>query len=73
MAAQPDADPDGRAGRAAGLKAWKFRNDSTEAQTYYAVPTAKKWEYGLIYLGLAGFLAVMAYDTHALLEAQRGG
>jgi hypothetical protein len=27
----------------------------------------------LIYLGLAGFLAVMTYDTHALLEAQRAG
>jgi Zn-dependent protease len=52
-------------------KAIKYRKDSEEAQTYYKVPTAKKWEYGLIYLGLAGFLAVMAYDTHTLLEAQR--
>jgi Zn-dependent protease len=52
-------------------KAWKYRKDSIEAQTYYAVPTAKKWEYGLIYIGLAGFLAVMAYDSHALLETQR--
>jgi Zn-dependent protease len=53
-------------------KAWKWRGDEPEAQTYYAVPTAQKWEYGLIYLGLAGFLAVMAYDTHALVEGQRG-
>jgi Zn-dependent protease len=52
-------------------KAWKWRGDEPEAQTYYAVPTAKKWEYGLIYLGLAGFLAVMSYDTHALVEAGR--
>jgi Zn-dependent protease len=52
-------------------KAWKFRKDSEEGQTYYNVPTAKKWEYGLIYLGLAGFLAVMAFDSHALLETQR--
>jgi Zn-dependent protease len=52
-------------------KAIKYRKDSEEAQTYYAVPTAKKWEYGLIYLGLAGFLAVMAYDSHTLLETQR--
>jgi Zn-dependent protease len=52
-------------------KAIKYRKDSEEAQTYYAVPNAKKWEYGLIYLGLAGFLAVMAYDSHALLESQR--
>ena len=52
-------------------KAIKYRSDSAEAQTYYAVPTAKKWEYGLIYLGLAGFLAVMTYDSHVLLESQR--
>jgi Zn-dependent protease len=53
------------------MKAWKYRKDSAEAQTYYNVPLAKKWEYGLIYLGLAAFLAVMTYDTHALLEAKR--
>ena len=53
-------------------KAFKYRKDSEEAQTYYAVPTAKKWEYGLLYLGLAGFLAIMSYDTHLLLETQRG-
>jgi Zn-dependent protease len=52
-------------------KAWKWRSDDPLALTYYAVPTAQKWEYGLIYIGLAGFLAVMAYDTHAMLEAQR--
>jgi Zn-dependent protease len=52
-------------------KAFKYRSDSAEALTYYAVPTAKKWEYGLLYLGLAGFLAVMAYETHALLDTHR--
>jgi Zn-dependent protease len=58
----------------AAPQAWKaitYRKGSPEAQTYYAVPTAKKWEYGLIYLALAGFLAVMTYDTHTLLETQR--
>ncbi len=53
-------------------KAWKFRNDSEEALTYYAVPTAKKWEYALLYIGLAGFLAVMVHDVHEMLQAQRG-
>jgi Zn-dependent protease len=53
-------------------KAIRYRKDSDEARTYYAVPAARKWEYGLIYLALAGFLAVMTYDTHALVEAQRG-
>jgi Zn-dependent protease len=53
-------------------KALTYRGDSPEAQTYYAVPAAKKWEYGLIYLALAGFLAVMANDTHEMLEVARG-
>ncbi len=54
-------------------EAWKFRNDSEEALTFYAVPTAKKWEYALLYIGLAGFLAVMVHDVHQMLEVQRGG
>jgi Zn-dependent protease len=52
-------------------KALKYRADSEEAKTYYAVPTAKKWEYALMYMGLAGFLAVMAHDTHEMLEVAR--
>jgi Zn-dependent protease len=52
-------------------KALTYRRDSAEARTYYAVPTAVKWEYALIYLGLAGFLAVMTHDVHQLLEARR--
>jgi len=52
-------------------KAIKFRKDSTEAQTYYAVSAAVKWEYGLIYLALTGFLAVMTHDVHALLQGLR--
>lgn len=58
------------------IKAWRYRADSEEAATYYAVPAAKKWEYALLYLGLAAFLALMAYDTHeelASLRAVRGG
>jgi Zn-dependent protease len=52
-------------------KAWTYRSDSEEAKTYYAVPTAKKWEYGFMYLGLAAFLAVMAHDVHEMLEVAR--
>jgi len=55
-------------------KAIKYRSDSAEAQTYYAVPMAVKLEYGLCYLGLAGFLAVMMGDVHTqLLSAQAVG
>ena len=53
-------------------KAFKYRKDSEEAQTYYAVSTAKKWEYGFYYLVLAAFLALMMYEAHELLQARRG-
>ena len=44
---------------------------SPEAATYYAVAAAKKWEYALLYLGLAAFLAMMAFDTHEELGTWR--
>jgi Zn-dependent protease len=53
-------------------KAWKYRNDSEEAQTYYAVPAAVKWEYGTYYLVLAAFLAMMCHDVHEMLRPATG-
>lgn len=53
-------------------KAITYKRNSLQAQTYYAVSAAHKWTYGLIYLSLAGFLAVMTHDVHALLMAARG-
>lgn len=55
------------------LKAWRYRADSEEARGYYAVPTAVKWEYGLYFIGLAAFLAVMTHDVHEMLGGLRGG
>jgi Zn-dependent protease len=52
-------------------KAIKYRSDSPEATTYYAVPTATKIEYGFYYLALLGFLAVMVHDVHEMLGAGR--
>ena len=52
-------------------KAIRYRADSDEARTYYAVPAGKKWEYALIYLALAGFLAMMMAETHGVLQSQR--
>ena len=49
------------------MKALRFRKDSIEAQTYYAVPAAVKWEYGTYYLVLAAFLALMTHDVHEML------
>jgi Zn-dependent protease len=50
-------------------KAIRYRKDSPEAQTYYAVSTRTKWEYGLYYIVLAAFLAVMTHDVHEMLQA----
>lgn len=52
-------------------KALRYRADSEEARTYYAVPAAKKWEYALIYLALAAFLAMMMSEAHDALQAHR--
>jgi Zn-dependent protease len=48
-------------------KAITYRRDSVEAQTYYAVPARVKWQYGLVYLALTAFLAVMTHDVHEML------
>lgn len=51
-------------------KAWRS-GDVAQTEAYFAVPLAKKWEYGFMYLGLAAFLAVMAHDAHGMLEVAR--
>jgi Zn-dependent protease len=50
-------------------KAIKFRADSEEARTYYAASTATRLEYGVYYVALTAFLAVMTYDVHEMLNA----
>jgi Zn-dependent protease len=50
-------------------KAIRYRADSPEAQTYYAVSTRTKWEYGFYYIVLAAFLAVMTHDVHEMLQS----
>jgi len=54
-------------------KAIRWRSDSEEARTYYAVSTAHKVEYTLLYLGLAAFLALMVHDVHELLQQRLRG
>lgn len=53
-------------------KAIRYKSDSEEAQTYYAVSAATRFEYGFYYLALAGFLAVMAHDVHEMLRGVSG-
>jgi len=49
------------------VAAWRHDPSSPEAMAYYEVGAGARWRYGLWYLGLAAFLAVMAFDTHNLL------
>src|SRR5690606_25744030 len=35
-----------------------------ESDSYYEVPSAIRWQYGTLYLGLAGVLALMMYSIH---------
>jgi Zn-dependent protease len=50
-------------------KAIRYRADSPEAQTYYAVSARTKWEYGFYYIVLAAFLALMTHDVHETLQS----
>jgi Zn-dependent protease len=54
------------------LKAIRYKADSEEAQTYYAVSAATRLEYGFYYLALLGFLAVMTHDVHEMLPRAGG-
>jgi Zn-dependent protease len=46
------------------LAAWRYDPDSPEARAYRDVPFATKAEYGIMYLGLAAVLALMAHNVH---------
>jgi len=49
-------------------KAIKFDPNAPENQAYYSVTPAKRLEYAVYYLALAGFLALISYDVHEQLE-----
>jgi Zn-dependent protease len=54
------------------LKAIRYKSDSEEARTYYAVSAATRFEYGFYYLALAVFLAMMTHDVHEMLRGVSG-
>lgn len=53
------------------LKGWRYDPHAAENRDYYAVSAETRLTYALYYLGLLGFLAVMAHDTHEMLGALR--
>lgn len=53
-------------------QAWKYDPNSPENRAYYSAPVSVKTEYGLFYLGLAAFLAVMTDATHSMIQSSLG-
>jgi len=54
------------------IKALRFDPAEANAQGYYDVPPRKRWEYGLVYVGLIAFLAYMTNAIDHQLRADRG-
>lgn len=54
------------------LKAWHYNPHAPENRIYYGTSTSVKIQFGLFYLGLAGFLAVMTDAVHTQLTGSGG-
>jgi Zn-dependent protease len=55
------------------MQALRYRSDSPEARTYYAVSPRVRWEYGFYYVVLLAFLAMMTHDVDQQLRGVREG
>lgn len=53
------------------VRAWKYDPKDPANQQYYAVSNETRLTYGVYYIGLLAFLAVMAHDTHEMLGSAR--
>jgi len=53
------------------MAALRYRKDSPEAKTYYAVSARVRWEYGFYYVALLAFLAVMTHNVDQELRGAR--
>jgi Zn-dependent protease len=46
------------------IAAWRYDPSAPEARAYRAIPNATRYEYAILYLGLAAVLALMAHNVH---------
>ena len=51
--------------------AWNYKADAPQNAAYRNTPAAVKFEYGVLYLGLAAVLSMMAYSVHGSLSLAR--
>ncbi|MFZ6657624.1 site-2 protease family protein [Undibacterium sp. TJN19] len=52
-------------------RAWKYDPEAEENKAYYDIPGETRFTYAVYYLILLGFLAVMTYDVHEMVQASR--
>jgi hypothetical protein len=48
--------------------AWNYDPSAPENQAYYGIKAEDRLWYGLFYLTLTGFLALISYDLHQTLR-----
>jgi len=53
------------------LSVWRGRHE--QSAEYYDIPFGKRLEYGLLYVGLIAYLAIMSHDVHEMLGSRMGG
>ena len=51
------------------IKAWNFDPKAPENQAYYGVSSEHRFTYGVAYIGLAAFLAIMSSSVHDMIGA----
>jgi hypothetical protein len=49
------------------MKAWHYDPKAPENAAYYGISLEHKITYGVLYIALAAYLAVMAHDVHEML------
>ena len=50
------------------IKAWNYDPKAPENQAYYSINLEQRLTYGLFYIGLAAFLAIMSHELHQALQ-----
>ncbi len=53
------------------MRAWRYNPNAPENIAYYTTSLETKLSYGILYIALAGFTAIMSYDVHEMLAHVR--
>ena len=50
------------------IKAFRFNEDASGDAAYYRINGEARMTYSVYYIGLTGFLAMMAFELHTMLR-----